>query len=349
MKRIIRGGEGVVVIPSEGDKIVKIYKDGDYFRRAATGAHTAKALLSLEGRANAGQNFAVWAGRPISKNSLSPNIAKKIEGFTHHVDGSYFASVSTKLGLSIDDITGNLAGLRDIPVTTLIGQMIKLLRQVELINRAGYVHGDIRPSNITCHPAGHLFLIDYGFFMPKVDFYSYYQEGFGFYSNPPEYLLNGIDPAVLGRIIAGGWSLPVGDPAKPICDELNTKRVKYAKDYGEDFPIKSALDDELRETLIAAATTPDLSATLAQLDTFDSFGLATTLLTILYWYNQPSNRLLDKLKTEILMPLANFSLPRATLANIWPNVEELNGAIGRAGGGRRSKTHRKRRRSTKKY
>lgn len=94
------------------------------------------------------------------------------------------------LGKDIAHIEDYYKELREVPFLTMMEQIVKLFRQVHLAYTAGYVHGDIRETNIMANPTtGVLTLIDFDWFMPKGDFFNEYYDALGFYSNPPESLV----------------------------------------------------------------------------------------------------------------------------------------------------------------
>jgi serine/threonine protein kinase len=81
--------------------------------------------------------------------------------------------------------------LRKTPIKIILEQVLKLYRQVEAILNSGNIHGDIRETNVMIAPNdGKMTLIDFGWLMPIDEFFEQYDHALGFYSNPPESILN---------------------------------------------------------------------------------------------------------------------------------------------------------------
>jgi serine/threonine protein kinase len=95
------------------------------------------------------------------------------------------------LGVSFNQIREEeIMQIRKIPFTVLVNQIHKLFKQVNRIREVGFIHGDIRESNIMINPStGKITLIDFDWLMSTNEFYAGYQYSLGFYSNPPESLL----------------------------------------------------------------------------------------------------------------------------------------------------------------
>jgi len=94
------------------------------------------------------------------------------------------------LGKDISKIESYHKQLRDVPFLTVFKGIVKIFHQVKRAYDAGYIHGDIRQTNIMVRPeTGRLTLIDFDWFLPKDEFLQDYKEKLGFYSNPPEAFL----------------------------------------------------------------------------------------------------------------------------------------------------------------
>jgi serine/threonine protein kinase len=62
-----------------------------------------------------------------------------------------------------------------IPIHTLLEQMLKLMKHVQIIRDSGYIHGDIRMENVMIHPVtGKMTIIDFDFFQPANIFFEKY-------------------------------------------------------------------------------------------------------------------------------------------------------------------------------
>jgi len=94
------------------------------------------------------------------------------------------------LGKDISKIEDYYKQLRDVPFVKIFKGIVKIFHQVKRAYNAGYIHGDIRQTNIMVIPeTGLLTLIDFDWFLPKDEFLQDYKEKLGFYSNPPEAFL----------------------------------------------------------------------------------------------------------------------------------------------------------------
>ena len=94
------------------------------------------------------------------------------------------------LGKDISKIEDYYKQLRDVPFVTIFKGIVKIFHQVKRAHDAGYIHGDIRQTNVMVIPeTGRLTLIDFDWFLPKDEFLEDYKEKLGFYNNPPEVFL----------------------------------------------------------------------------------------------------------------------------------------------------------------
>lgn len=81
--------------------------------------------------------------------------------------------------LGIDMLNPNLPSVYGmilrLPITTILEQMLKLMKQVQTIRDSGYIHGDIRMENVMIHPeTGRMTIIDFDFFQPVNIFFEKY-------------------------------------------------------------------------------------------------------------------------------------------------------------------------------
>jgi len=93
------------------------------------------------------------------------------------------------LGVDIEKLDKSVYDqVRKIPFGIILEQLLKCFEQVNMIFNAGYIHGDIRPTNVMINPkTGAITIIDFDWLKKKDDFYNEYP--LDFYSNPPEALL----------------------------------------------------------------------------------------------------------------------------------------------------------------
>lgn len=87
----------------------------------------------------------------------------------------------------IDRTPADYTAIRRIPYQVLCAQMLKCMQVVQAIHDAGYIHGDIRETNVLCHlETGALTIIDFDWLKPFDAFYQTFPTFF--YSHPPEAL-----------------------------------------------------------------------------------------------------------------------------------------------------------------
>ena len=109
-------------------------------------------------------------------------------------DRPIYVTRMPNLGVSINELARHpdlIAQIRRVPFERILQQIDKLFNQIKVIYEKGYVHGDIRSPNVVVDPATGVFtIIDFDIFEPVDVFFNIYNEHLGYYSNPPESLLN---------------------------------------------------------------------------------------------------------------------------------------------------------------
>jgi len=162
-------------------------------------------------------------------------------------------------GYSIEDIIKErtFPMLWDIPIPVILEQIRTLITQVSTLSDRGYIHGDIRCPNILIDTAtGTFSIIDFDWFYPKSKFLEEYDSHFGFYNNPPEML-----------------------HATPL--DTGT----YIEQFNHNFTDLGQFDafDEIQsDNILFLSSLKESDIMLKTLDTFDSFGLAWSLLRLFY-------------------------------------------------------------------
>jgi serine/threonine protein kinase len=178
------------------------------------------------------------------------------------------------LGVDVTHINEIYKELRKIPVITLLEQIQKLLHQTASLATHKYIHGDIRTTNVMINPTnGTLTIIDFDFLEP----YDKFIYKFGFYNNPPEWLMKNYDPI-----------MPQPPHIESIIDE--TKLNKYVSKNLTMFPhIFKQMDETKFKTQVLDANTANFTYIKANslnfnsslFATFDNYGLGLTLLDML--------------------------------------------------------------------
>jgi hypothetical protein len=95
------------------------------------------------------------------------------------------------LGISFSHLKEHYKDLRKIDFGIILSQMQKLIHQTRQIYENDYMHTDIRETNIMVNPkTGTMTLIDFDWLKHRRDVEMTYP--FGFYNNPPEFMLVGL-------------------------------------------------------------------------------------------------------------------------------------------------------------
>lgn len=175
---------------------------------------------------------------------------------------------------------------RSVYVGTILDQILKVMNQIKILVENGFIHGDVRETNLMIQPSGIITLVDFDFLYPVDDYFKVAH--LGFYCNPPETLmyhrikefLNTDDPDELFEI-----------------REIDSEIEKYA-DHHEKFPFvdrnylnrkatKKDIQSALKDSLFYLTTRLDiedsneaLQAELRRLlhPSYDGYGFAFTML-----------------------------------------------------------------------
>jgi serine/threonine protein kinase len=157
--------------------------------------------------------------------SLQSNIRKKNGFQSVEPDADLYTLRMPYLGIDVYKLVREMKPggreIRNRSVLVVLDQVVKLIRQVKTLVENGYIHGDVRDTNIMVHPlTGVLTLIDFDWLKPKDEFIDSYakDDAFGFYSNPPECLFTG----------GGGTFVDHGEDFPP-------KIVSYVSDFYNKF------------------------------------------------------------------------------------------------------------------
>jgi len=166
--------------------------------------------------------------------------------------------------------------LRKCSIPTIIGQIVKLIRQIYKLGSHGYIHGDVREPNIMIQPSdGTLTLIDFDWMKPVDEFYEKFP--FELYWNPPEFLFFKTLPSLL----------TVTDLTDEILQRKMPNLISYSQYFEHFFPfVQHSLIEPIRDTLLKAnkknLTYLKTHSLKSCLSSFDGFGLACILLSLLH-------------------------------------------------------------------
>lgn len=228
---------------------------------------------------------------------------------------------------------------RDINIKIIIEQMNKLIHQVKSYFDAGYIHGDLRETNIMINPEnGQMALIDFDWFDQDKEFFRKYYSHLGFYNNPPETLMMPIlilaynqakYPENLINIFSTFVNNELLNPSSKITKYfLAQNRMKFRGEhyindmfngdklvsifYYAILKLRSFYVSEIGDTVVTEDQKTFLKWAFIKMieSTFDGFGLGFTLLEfvsnvygrVMFYPNLESNRKIriDHLEKERL-------------------------------------------------
>jgi hypothetical protein len=181
------------------DYVTKLYKIKDDFNKALTNSQKITGLLHNNSHAVYPYRYKSYKGFNIpttvkekQKNGSILNIPT-ISKCDMKKKDTLLPLRMKNLGVSIDHLSKNKAGSLDkaktIPFTTILDNINRIYRQIRTLFTSGYIHGDVRQTNIMLDPnTGKITLIDFGWLYPVDVFFNTYKESLGYYSNPPESL-----------------------------------------------------------------------------------------------------------------------------------------------------------------
>jgi hypothetical protein len=184
-----------------------------------------------------------------------------------------------------------------VPPTQMIRQVLKIMRVVKAIGSAGYIHADIRESNVLCSNTGELTIIDFDWLMTPVQIQKDYPVYF--YCHPPEsmFLLDNVKPI--------DQYLTSKPNRTAFRDAVYDVAVDYMRDNGRDefwstIQLHGTTRDDFARKITqnmvelydtASRTSPHEALKRFReiyYNTTDSFGLAVALKAFLveYFYKQ---------------------------------------------------------------
>lgn len=91
------------------------------------------------------------------------------------------------LGRDFYDIRKTYKTYRSIHVRTILDQILKVMKQIQILVHKDLIHGDVRETNLMISNDGIITLIDFDYLYPSAEFFEVAHHGF--YSHPPETFL----------------------------------------------------------------------------------------------------------------------------------------------------------------
>ncbi len=168
------------------DNVTKLYKNDENYEKAQT--NTQKIVNLLHNNSHRAQPYRY-------KGYMGSNIKNSMRNSCELNQNMPLLPLRMKnLGVSIEHLSINkndsLTKVKSIPFGIIIDNIYRIYKQIELLFNNGYIHGDVRHTNVMIHPTtGKITLIDFGWLYPIDEFFIRYKHALGFYSNPPESLL----------------------------------------------------------------------------------------------------------------------------------------------------------------
>jgi serine/threonine protein kinase len=278
------GGYGFVISPALQNNIAgvatnfpenvtKVFYDKNGYNSAVAKIPTISAAMGP----NTGHRMNRYT-RPYTASILKSSI-KNTYGLANeygltNTDPLYLLRMPN-LGKDFSKVETYVDDVRRVPMNIIFEQITKLLTQLNNLATAGYVHGDIRETNIMFKPdTGVMTIIDFDWLYPINDFDTEYRDNYGFYSNPPESIVFGSPFFISSR--TRHWS-----------DNHYKSFEHYYKSLG--IKDKTQFLSQVEKVTIDNATYINSlypgdrkkAAINIMLPKFDGFGLATTLLEFL--------------------------------------------------------------------
>ena len=229
--------------------VTKIYKRKDKYEKAV-------ANISLVQELGFNYNAHPYK-RSLSVHTNVPSKSRKTIRASAGSNTIYGIRIPNK-GVSIEDLLtkGRFTQLRAIPIPIIISEICKMLGQLHTMSTRHFIHGDVRTTNIVVDPATGIFtIIDFDWFYPKARFLSVYSPSFGFYNNPPESLLF--------------------HPSK------KASYTHYFQNFMLDVAQLDSIDSITVDNRRFLNRMPTADKWEKMLSTFDSFGLAWSLIRLL--------------------------------------------------------------------
>jgi len=196
-----KGSYGIVITPALPNKdnqgknieyphnVTKIFKQYNNYKKAINNSNQLQRTLK---NVNI-KNIAAYHPykRKYTLKNIPSNVKNNVKDFTKRQRNNQemYLLHTPYLGVSCVDVNKNhnYRKLRQLSYQTICKEMYKSMEVVKSIHDAGYIHGDIRETNVLCNlETGKISIIDFDL-LNKVDDFLYEYPEF-FYSHPPECL-----------------------------------------------------------------------------------------------------------------------------------------------------------------
>jgi len=140
---------------------------------------------------------------------------------------------------------------------------------------------------------GHMALIDFDWLKSIDVFYSKYRPNFGYYNNPPEFLITGLNDLKNSYITKYGEygyrNIYLQEKSKRLHGYIETQYASFEAlqtiypDHTLGTAIMNAMNESIQANNFNLFLNPSKAEIPTVLKTFDSYGLANTLLVFIYY------------------------------------------------------------------
>lgn len=189
----------------------------------------------------------------------------------------------------------NYRMLRDIDYKILLHQILKSFKVVKAIWDAGYIHGDIRNSNVLCQlqsgysvPQGTITIVDFDWLYKKSIFIDQYPTFF--YSHPPEGLLIFKKPRLLHEMLDTKTKEELITMIERELTDARTVHSLFTMDEAVKGLVNIILDARAKKPTMNARRTYVYNTYMAPY--IDSYGLATAFkqpFRVAWYYDKNKN------------------------------------------------------------
>lgn len=280
--------------------VTKLYIDEDNLEKAVRDAKRIYKMTDNDGHLVYPYKFQGYKGKHLKPTTLKACKFIPENKFLNPLR-------MPNLGYSIHDLKSGrheeLSVLRKIPAGVIFKQLLKCLKQVDGFHKKGYIHGDLRTTNIMVDPrTGTITIIDFDWFSRTDAFFDNYKGSLGFYNNPPECLLPQIYTwmpagktikAYIKEVLATEVSSSTPREIKKFVSVFQTylQQTKYMHEYRlnpkfavnektlVDSLVKSA--DFISEKIANSSNKFHAFYKLVE-PSFDSYGLCFSLMELIY-------------------------------------------------------------------
>jgi len=309
------GIERKVLVDNTGiqnDNVVKIFKRREYGNELDY-KDTLNAYKIVQNSMGPNNGFRLNPYKNLTRKNLQKNTLNQLKKSfnTNSNDQDLYAVRMPHLGVSLWDVINKPKiqdRIRTIPFPIILKEIIRLLDQLRRLEKAGYIHGDIREPNIMIDQStGTFTIIDFDL-LKSVSKFRENISDFRNYNTPPEWLVNGLNGSM-------DLDKEVNDILQMITkpdnlleweDELNIDFIDYCIETYENYKyidniysktrwkkeVLQAIKDNYKFVLGENMTVPLKDRPI---DGYDAYGFAQLILT---FFNKVYSKLAEGFPLE---------------------------------------------------